>query len=181
MEHYLNNELSDWLSEFSELNPDAVKSEDKPNKKTNSFSTKELHALDFCNKDFYENLSEDDKEKIQFWPLMRLLSASNNDADHYLLIVNDLVNDNFNSLKNHPILKWKLLAICGTNKKQYHYWIKPPRGVVKNKLEEEFTILFPYLKYDDIELLLKINTKKEIEQFFKDNGYDDKTIVKLLK
>ena len=46
----MNNELSDWLSEFSELNPDAVKSEDKPNKKTNSFSTKELHALDFLMK-----------------------------------------------------------------------------------------------------------------------------------
>ena len=34
---------------------------------------------------------------------------------------------------------------------------------------------------DDLELLMQINTKEDFEQFFKENGYDDKAIKELLK
>ena len=37
------------------------------------------------------------------------------------------------------------------------------------------------MKDDDIELMLKLNTKEDLEEFFKDNGLDDKTIKELFK
>jgi hypothetical protein len=73
------------------------------------------------------------------------------------------------------------LALCGTGRKQYHPWIAPPKGLKKNKLEEAILKFYPLLRDDEIDLMLSINTTEDFEQFFRDNGYDDKTIKELLK
>jgi hypothetical protein len=97
------------------------------------------------------------------------------------MMVNDLVNHNFNVVSKHPELQWKLLSMCGTGKKQYHPWIAPPKGIKKNKIEEALVTHFPLLKDEDLEMLLNLNTQDDLEKFFKDNGYDDKTIKELFK
>ncbi len=175
--------MQDWLNGFFELNPDAVEIEEVPVKKKASTLTldMELPAMDFCNKDFYKNLSVEHKKEISIWVLMRYMSSSQNHSEHHLLMVNDLVNSNFNSLSKHPELQWKLLTLCGTNRKQYHPWIPPGRGAKKNKLEQALVDLYPLLKDDEIELLLTMNTKDDLVHFFKENGYDDKTIKELFK
>lgn len=112
---------------------------------------------------------------------MRFMSSSQSLPEHHLTMVNDLVNNNFNALSNHKELQWKLLSLCGTMKKQYHPWIPPPKGLKKNKLEETLVKFFPLLKDDDLEMLININSREDLENFLKDNGYDDKNIKELLK
>lgn len=177
------DELENWLSGFYELNPDAIEVEDEKVKKKTSTLTldMELPAMDFCNKMFYRNLSAEHKKEIGLWILMRYMSSSQNYPEHHLMMVNDLVNVNFNSLSKHPELQWLLLSLCGTNRKQYHPWIPPARGAKKNKLEEALITIYPLLKSDDVELMLKINTTDDLEQLFRDNGYDDKSIKELFK
>lgn len=176
--------MSNWVEDFFELNPDAVKDIElgKKKKKESTLGLgRELPAMDYRNMNFYNSLTPDEKKEISLWLLMRYMSSSQKDTEHHILMVNDLVNNNFNVISKHPELQWKLLAMCGTKKKQSHPWIAPPKGVKKNKIEETILSHYPLLKDDDLELLLQINSKEDLESFFKETGYDDKTIKELLK
>ena len=177
----LSNEVENWLGNFFDLNPDAVAEEEIKKPTSTLLLNDELTAMDFCNKTFYRNLSEQHKKEISLWLLMRYMSSSRLDSEHHLLLVNKLVNHEFNTLRKHPELQWLLLSLCGTGKKQYHTWIKPPKGTKKNPLEQAILNYYPLLKDDEIDMLLDINTKTDFEQFFKDNGYDDKSIKDLFK
>lgn len=179
----MTDAVGDWLSGFFELNPEAAPVVEEPKKKKESTLSlqQELPAMDFRNSNFYRDLSEEHKKEISIWVLMRFMSSSQGDAEHHIMMVNDLVNNNFNALSKHPELQWKLLALCGTNKKQFHPWIAPPKGIKKNRVEEALIGIYPLLKDDDLELLLRLNTPEELEQFFKENGYDDKSIKELFK
>jgi hypothetical protein len=180
----LSNDISDWIDGFYELNPDAVRATDEPikKKKENTLSLQvELPAMDYRNMDFYKNLSDEHKKEISLWVLMRFMSSSQNQPEHHIMMVNDIVNNNFSNISKHPELQWKLLALCGTGRKQFHPWIPPPKGIKKNKLEQAVLTHYPLLKDSDLEMLLSINTQEDWEQFFKENGYDDKTISELFK
>ena len=119
-----------------------------------------------------------------------LTSAENsNDQIHYLISINDIVNHNFSALSSkktrglegHKELQWMLLAMCSNGQQSRKKFIKPPRGSAKNKLESEMLEIFPLMKYSDLELLLKINSKENLKQFFKDRGYPDQVIKDLFK
>ena len=84
-------------------------------------------------------------------------------------------------IEGHKELQWMLLSLCGTGRKTQRKFMKPARGVVKNKLEIVLMELNPLMKYDDIELLQKINTKEDFEEYFRANAFDDATINELLK
>lgn len=179
----MSNELDDWLNGFRDLNPDVEQEEAKREKKKSTLTLQmELPAMDYRNFDFYEDLSDEHKKEISLWLLMRFMSSSQNNTEHHIIMVNELVNHNFSALNKHPGLQWKLLALCGTNKKQYHPWIAPPKGLKKNKLEQAILDLNPTLKDSDLEMLLEINKGKKVwEKYFIDNGFDDKTIKEILK
>lgn len=179
----MSNEVGEWLEGFYEANPDAIKED--TTKKVKKESTlplqSELNAMDLSDMNFYKNLSDVHKKEISLWVLMRFMSSSQGAAEHHLMMVNDLVNHNYNNLAKHPELQWKLLALCGTHKKQFHPWIPPPKGIKKNKVEAAVLEIYPLLRDDELELLLKLNTQKDLELFFKENGYDDKSIKELFK
>ena len=177
------NDVADWLSQFVELNPDAAIVEDEKAGKKESTLTlaMELPAMDYKNREFYANLSDEHKKEISMWLLMRYMSSSQNDSEDHLILVNAVVNKHFSALSKHPELQWKLLTVCGTHRKQYHPWIAPGRKAKKNRLEESLLTYFPLMKDSDLEMLQTINTKEDFEQFFKSNALDDKTIKEILK
>lgn len=146
---------------------------------------KMLRAIDTNDFDFYAKLSEDEKKAFSPWLAMRWASsAKGSSAYHYLLMVNDIVNVQFSSLKNHPELQWKLLAVCGIGKYQGDYghpWV-PPGGKRKaNKVQKFLQDAYPALSRDEIELWIAINTKDDIRRLAMDRGLDDKDIKELLK
>ncbi len=179
----MSNEINNWIDGFYELNPDAVKEEEgKKKKKENTLPlASELNAMDFSDMDFYKNLSDQHKKDISPWVLMRFMSSSQAAPEHHLMIVNDLVNHNFSSLSKHPELQWKLLALCGTSRKQFHPWIAPPKGIKKNKIEEALLSHFPLIRASELDLLQKVNDEESLTEFFIENGYDEKTIKELFK
>lgn len=175
--------MSSWVSEFFELNPDAVKVEETKEKKgkeyKNDLFKDVIPALDRRDKKFYSKLNEEQQKDISIWTLTRWMSSTVRDTGLQLSNVNDIVNIHSKFLTKHKELQWMLLAISGTGRPERHEWIAPPRGVKKNKLEELILTYFPFLRNDELELFLKLNTIEDLEQFFKDNGFDDKTIKDL--
>lgn len=171
-----------WIDEFYRLNPDAQEEEVVKAKKENILPlATELINMDMRNFDFYASLTDEQKKEISIWILMRYMSSSNSDVIDHLLTVNDFVNHNFNDLSKHPELQWKLLAVCGTGKKQFHPWIPPPRGKKKNKLQSVLSEIFPLLRSDELDLILKINSKEEIKEFLIDYGLEEKQVKEILK
>lgn len=173
-----------WVDELYKLNPDAENEEVTTSKKEHKLDLFKtiLPALDRRDVNFYENSTDEEKKELgkQVWTLTRWMSSSKNNAEHHLLIVNDVVNKNSSDLKRHPELQWKLLALCGIGKSQSHLWIAPPKGIKKNKVEEAVLKIYPLLKNDDLELLLKINSNEELTDLFKGAGLSDKEINELL-
>lgn len=184
--------MQDWLNGFYELNPDAVEEVEEVKKKTYKLDMFKTVLPAIYNKDlkFYSRLSKEEKDSLSPWILMRWLSSSTSDSKMIrdIRILNKAVNDNFSCLserktsgkEGHKELQWMLLCLCSSGHDQKKF-ISAPAGVKKNKLEEAILSIYPLLKDDELEMLLKINSKHDIEEFFKDNGYDDNTIKELLK
>lgn len=193
LEHSLNNEMEDWLNGFFELNPSAVTVEEVKTKAyKNDLFGDILPALDRRDIKYYSTLNAEQKKDVSIWTLTRWMSSIANGAEDQLYTVNEVVNKDsniFSSRKSenaletnrHKELQWMLLAISGTGKREKHIWPGAPKGVRKSALVEALLTFYPSLKDDDIELLLQINTQQDLEKFFKENGYDDKSIKELFK
>ena len=189
MEHSLNN-VEDWVNEFRSLNPAGEKETGNAKEYKLDLFSQVLPAIDRNDRFFYSKLTTEEQNSIEPWLLMRwLTSCDDKDQVHFMLSVNDLVNNNFSAMSprktqgiaGHKELQWMLLTLCGTGKSVRRKFLKPAKGAVKNKLEEALLVYFPLLRDDELELLMKINSTEDFETFFKDNGLDDKTINELLK
>ena len=189
----MNDDFGSWLTDLQETGNDVDDQayvDDKKSYKLDLFS-EILPAIDRKDRNFYKNLKSEEQNSIEPWILMRWLTSPDSDKDqiHYLLSVNDFVNNHFSALApkksiglaGHKELQWLLLTLCGTGKSPRRKFLKPGKGATKNKLEEAISSFFPLMKNDDIELLLNINSKDSLRKFFKDNGYDDKSIDDLFK
>jgi hypothetical protein len=145
-----------------------------------------LHALDTHNTKWYDSLTTDEKKKLNIWQIMRFMcSCQTNNKEieyHYLTMTNDIVNVNFNLLKHHPELQYKLLQLVGVGKKQFHPWVPPSNNRGKSsKLVSWFCEKYANYSYDEVLDLLSINEKSDIILFLKDNGLSDDEINDLLK
>lgn len=137
-----------------------------------------MTALDKRDRTWYNNLSDEQKKSFSAWMMMRYASSvQGSNAAHYIFMVNELVNCNFSDISRHPELQWLLLSACGAGKIEFHPYIKPPNSrKKKNKVAEFVSELYPHLKSDEIDLLIVLNDKLQLQQKARDHGYDDKTI-----
>jgi hypothetical protein len=174
--------LSNWIEEFHQLNPDAVKIEEKKaakEYKIDLFKTV-IPALDRRDKKFFSKLTEEQKKDISIWLLTRWMSSTLRDPGDQICNVNIVVNSKSKFLTKHKELQWMLLAMTGSGKLDRHSWIAPPKGIKKNRIEELILKYYPNLNSNELELFQKINTIEDIEEFLKDNGLSDKEIEDLL-
>lgn len=176
--------MSNWVEQFFELNPDAVKEEEvkkKGKEYKNDLFKDVIPALDRRDKKYYSRLNDEQKKDISMWTLTRWMSSTVRETDLQLSNVNVVVNTKAKFLAKHKELEWMLLAVSGTGRPERHEWIAPPKGVKKNKIEEIILQYFPSLRDEELDLFLKLNDTADLEEFFRDNGFDDKTIKELLK
>lgn len=141
-----------------------------------------LSAIDRNDFDFYSRLSDELKKEFSPWMAMRFASSARGSAvEHYLLMVNGIVNVDFSVFKDHPDLQWKLLAVCGMGSNKYHEFIHPGKKQKKNKLETLLMERYPTLNKDERKLLTEINSTDELKELARDTGMDDKEIKELFK
>ena len=138
-------------------------------------------AIDKRNKTFYNGLTTEQQKKFSIWLYMRYASSVDDPMfrDHYLEIVNDLVNVNFNDLRHHIELQWLLISLCGIGKKQFHPWIKPGKRKEKPKIKTWLGKAFPNLKDSELDTLIELNTIDELKDYANQQGLTDKEIKRI--
>lgn len=126
--------------------------------------------------------------KSEFFILNRYISnakTSNKEVQqHFVLTVNEYFNKNWNDLQKHPKLLWLLLCMCSYDGKTqfYHEWIGNKKKTGSDSKKVKFlTEIYPNKKIDEIELLAKLSTDKDLKELAKRHGMDDSTITKKFK
>lgn len=137
-----------------------------------------LAAVDMGALSVWDELSDDEKKQVSFYLLNRYVSVVQGSREKQELAVfktNEYHNKHFFTLQKHKKFLWQLLCLSGNTKNlEYHNWIgfKKKEGSNTNTIKF-LTSLYPEKKLDEIELLAKISTKKELLQLAKDNGMDE--------
>jgi hypothetical protein len=121
----------------------------------------------------WDQLEDDHKKQISFWLLNRYVSGVQGSRDKQELAVfktNEYYNKHFNDIgvskdKGHPKLLWQLLCMSGnTGKNEFHPWIGfKKRDGSTGKAMSLLEKLNPNMKTDEVELLARISTKKELK------------------
>ena len=152
-----------------------------PNKHVDLFKDM-IPAVDMGIKELWDAATDEGQKEIKkdFWTLNRYISniksSDREMKEHYVLTTNEFYNKNWADIQKHPKLVWQSLCLASHERKktQFHEWI--PLKKQKNKKEDFLAQLFPNMKRDDVEALAGITTDKEIKEYCKDLGWDQKQI-----
>jgi hypothetical protein len=141
-----------------------------------------LAALDLNAKAVWDELTEDERKSVNFWLLNRYMSSvtgSRTAVEDAVLRTNLYYNKHWNEIKpssnGHPKLLWQLLCMSGgTGKIETHPWIGlKQKKDSNNKYVKLILTLYPNMKYDEAETLVRISTKKELEQLINAHGQEN--------
>lgn len=138
-----------------------------------------MAQFDKKNRDFYDSLTDEEKKKFSNFLMIRYGSSVNGSTDlqhFYLVATNERLNKHFFAINKHPKLQW----LCATTVSpdmgtQRHNWIAPKKkeaGV--SGIKKQLMDLYPNMKADEVELMAKINTKKDIDAYLKLAGEEIK-------
>jgi hypothetical protein len=141
----------------------------------------EMRQFDLKNRDFYDELTEEERKKFSNYLMLRWgssVQAQSNIQQYYVMSLNENLNKHFFSLSKHPKLQWLCATTVSPGIGTYrHQWIAPKkREGGDNKTTKFLKEIYPHLKDDEIELLRAINTKDDIKQLARNHGWDDKRI-----
>jgi hypothetical protein len=96
---------------------------------------------------------------------------------YYLIATNKRVNKYFFDINRHTKLQWLCCTTVSPGMgNQFHYWLKTKKKEGDNKSQKFLAKLYPNMKQDEIDLLAKINGKRDLRDMAKELGYDDKSI-----
>lgn len=157
-------------------------------KKINKLPIKDiLAAIDMKATNVWDDLSDDEKKQVSFYLLNRYASAIKGPRakqELTILKTNEYYNKNFFTLSKYKKLLWLLLCATQDEDKtiKWHEWIgyKFKDSAGKNKTAKFLKEVFTNLKEDEIELLSKINTAKDIKAYAEEMGMTKEVIKKIL-
>jgi len=139
----------------------------------------EMAQFDRKNREFYDNLTDEERKKFSNYLMIRWGSSIQGSAElqnYYLQSSNHYFNKQFFNINRHPKLQW----LCATAVSpglgtQRHQWIAPKKKEAgASGVRKQIAELYPHLKDDEIELMAKINTKKDIDAYLKQLGQETK-------
>ena len=139
----------------------------------------EMRQLDRKNRNFYRELTDEERKKFSNYLMIRWASCVEGSQDlqeFYLISTNERLNKHFFNINKHPELQW----LCATTVSPdmgtpRHNWISPKKKEAgASGIKKQLAELFPMYKQDEIDLLAKITTKKELDQYIRDHGRDTK-------
>tara|TARA_B100000683_G_scaffold269428_1_gene306446 strand:+ start:744 stop:1199 length:456 start_codon:yes stop_codon:yes gene_type:complete len=140
-----------------------------------------LAAVDMGAKEIWDELSDEEKKQVSFYLLNRYVSSQKGSRDNQELAVfktNEYYNKNFFNLQKHKKFLWQLICMAGNTKNiQYHEWIgHKKKGGSNSKSVKFIEKIFPNMKRDEVELLARISTKKELFALGEAYGMDKKSV-----
>jgi hypothetical protein len=137
----------------------------------------EMRQLDTKNRNFYDSLTPEELKKFSNYLMIRWGSSVEDSSEiqaYYVRSCNHYLNKHFFAINKHPKLQWLCATAISPNLgTPRHPWIAPKKkepgtGSIKKQLAE----LYPNKKMAEIELLSKLITKKELDEYIKDHGQE---------
>ena len=139
----------------------------------------EMTQFDRKNREFYDSLTDEERKKFSNYLMIRWgssIQGSSELQNYYLQSSNHYVNKHFFTINKHPRLQW----LCATAVSpglgiQRHQWIAPKKKEAgASGIRKQLAELYPHLKDDELDLMAKINTKKDIDAYLKQLGQEVK-------
>jgi hypothetical protein len=137
----------------------------------------EMRQFDLKNRDFYDSLTDEERKKFSNYLMIRwgsCVQGSRELQEFYVISTNERLNKNFFAINRHPKLQWLCATAVSPGMGAHrHQWISPKKkegGTIRKQLAE----LYPLLKDDELDLLARITTKKELDAYIKDHGNETK-------
>ena len=148
-----------------------------------------IQAVDQNVRELWDAMTPDQQKslKSEFFILNRYISnakTSNPEIQqHFVLTVNEYFNKYWNDLQKHPKLLWLLLCMCSYNGQTqfFHEWIGNKKKEGSSKKSKFLAEIYPNRKQDEIDLLAKMTTDKELKELAKKYGMEDSVIAKKIK
>lgn len=139
----------------------------------------EMAVFDRKDRDFYDNLTLEERKKFSNFLMIRWGSAihgSRELQEYYLQSCNHYLNKDFFSINKHPKLQWLCAtAVSPDMGSQRHQWIAPKKkNAGSNEVKKTLLELFPNMKNSDIEALATITDKKDLKEYLREHGNPDK-------
>ena len=140
----------------------------------------EMAAFDRKDRAYYDKFTDEQRKSFSTYLMLKYganVSGGTDMQAYYLMATNERVNKHFFELGRHPKLQW----LCCTSVSpamggQFHYWLNAKKKEGDNKSQKFLAKLYPNLKTDEIDLLAKINDKRELADLARSLGFDDKSI-----
>jgi hypothetical protein len=139
----------------------------------------EMRQLDLKNRQFYNELTPEERKKFSNFLMIRWGSSVQGPQElqeYYVQSCNHYFNKHFFSLNKHPELQWLCATAVSPGMGAHrHQWIAPKKkessnSAVRKKLAE----FYPNTKDDELDLLAKITTKQELDDYVKAHGTEVK-------
>ena len=139
----------------------------------------EMRQFDRKNRNFYDELTAEEKKKFSNYLMIRWGSAvegSRELQEFYVISTNERLNKHFFDMGKHPKLQWLMATTVspdmGTPR---HPWIAPKKKEAGMSAKRKaLTAMYPHYKDDEIDVMMSITTQKEIDEYNRQAGNDKK-------
>lgn len=136
----------------------------------------EMRELDRKNRQFYDDLTPEERKKFSTFLMIRWGSAVDGSSElqqYYVQSVNHYLNRHFFSMSRHPKLQWLMATAASPGLGMpRHQWISTKKGTGNAKIKQLRT-LFPTLRDDELQLMAAITDDKTLKQYQRDHGDSD--------
>jgi hypothetical protein len=139
----------------------------------------EMRQFDLKNRDFYDQLTPEERKKFSNYLMIRWGSAvqgSQEVKDYYVQSCKHYLKKDFFSINKHPKLQWLCATAVSPGMGVHrHQWISPKKKEAgANTIRKQLAELYPNMKDDELDLLAKITTKKELDDYVRAHGNETK-------
>lgn len=140
----------------------------------------EMAAFDRKDRAYYDKFTDEQKKKFSTYLMLKYganVSGNKDFQEWYLRATNERVNKHFFDINKHTKLQWlTCTTVSPSMGNQFHYWLKAKKKEGDNKSQKFLAKIYPNMKSDEIDLLAKLNDKRDLRDMARELGYDDKRI-----
>jgi hypothetical protein len=139
----------------------------------------EMRVFDRKDRGFYDDLTEDERKKFSNFLMIRWGSSVEGSRDlqeFYVIATNERLNKHFFNVSRHPKLQWLMATTVSPGMGAHrHTWIAPKKkeaglSAKKKRLQE----IYPTYKDDELDVMAKIVSNKELDEYDRAAGKDKK-------
>lgn len=139
----------------------------------------EMVQFDRKNRRFYDELTDEERKKFSNYLMIRWGSSVQGSPElqeFYLIACNERLNKHFFAINRHPRLQWLCATTVspgmGTHR---HQWIAPKKKESgATAIRKQLADMYPHLKDDELDLMAKMTSKKDLDEYVKALGQDVK-------